>query len=100
MIQYNIDAEKELEKLLNRELGIIDFDNPEFLKGDYTIAKIKTFFRAKQLMSRYGKQTVNPNFYGKIEISQNNKPIKYLTEEEFKAGNPGYVIGNYKIGKI
>lgn len=40
--------------------------------------------------SQYANKMVNHKFYGKVTIE--NKPIKYLTDEEFRAGKSGYIL--------
>lgn len=78
----------------------------ELGKGDWTIDDIRnhfaflkqhggrTFGMYKTVNARYANRTVNPAYYGKITI---NEPIKYLTQEEFRAGKPGYVLSNFRI---
>jgi hypothetical protein len=91
MIQYNIDAEKELVELLDREIleRIIHDFKPEIGVGDYTIKQIMGLFRRKQLMNRYGK----------FEISRSNGLFVTVTEEEYKAGKGGYMWHGFKIFK-
>lgn len=63
-------------------------------KGDFSMNDLKLHFtniKRKRLISRYGKTSVNFKYY----INIDGKEVKYLTEEEFKAGKPGYVLGNF-----
>lgn len=48
-------------------------------KGLYTIAQIKQHI---------------------LNSVSSKKQIEYLTKEQFEAGEPGYVLYNYKSGKI
>lgn len=60
---------------INRHFGGTDLTNPILLK--------------------YGEKKINPNYYSKL--SGEGKLIKYLTDEEFRAGKPGYVLANFII---
>lgn len=81
----------EMNAQIYREIlqTIIKEFKPEFGKGDYTIKQIKSVFRRKQLMNRYGEKSVNPKFYGRFEIAGSDGSIATLSKEEFKAGKPG-----------
>ena len=96
-----IDIDKtfdEMTREIDREIleTLISQFKPEFGKGEYTIKQIIRLFRRKQLMNRYGEKSINYNFYGTFEIAGSNGSILTLTTEEFRAGKPGYILGNFK----
>lgn len=77
-----------------KELGVGNWSVSEirkhflFLKehGGRTFGMYNTV--NENIMSRYANIKVNPAFYGKVEVH-------YLTDEEFKAGKPGYVLAPF-----
>ncbi len=85
-MKVTLDAVKLLQSIISRELGEFETNDPEMVKGYYSIANIKEIFRKKQLLSRYGEQAINMEYY----------TIGYLTKEEFRAGKAGYFLVNYK----
>jgi hypothetical protein len=56
--------------------------------GEWSIDDLRGIF-VRIIQRRYANKKINPNYY--VEISVDNKPIKNLTDEEFKAGKPGYI---------
>jgi ABC-type transporter MlaC component len=68
----------------------IDWDDPEFFKGDYSIASFKKVFKTIQITKKFDKVISN----------YSNASIKFLSEEEYKAGKSGYVLGNFLIKDI
>jgi hypothetical protein len=67
-------------------------------KGDFSMNDLKmqfSFIKKRKLLNRYGETTINIEYY--FELSGDGKPIRFLTDEEFRAGKPGYVLGKFLI---
>jgi hypothetical protein len=79
-----VDSLEEMSKEIDREiLGRIIHDfKPEIGVGDYSIASFKKIFKSIQITKKFDKVISNYSF---------------LSKEEFKAGKPGYVLGNFLI---
>ena len=81
----------------------------ELTAGDWTIDDLRNIFSCirrhggrtfgvynlnPSIMTRYANRPVNAAYFGKVTVE--NRPIKYLTDEEFKAGKPGYILANFR----
>ena len=97
-MKVTLDAVKLLSSILSRELGEFETNDPEMVKGHYSIANIKEIFRRKQILSRYGKKMVISDYYTIVGNDPSTKT--YLTKEEFRAGKAGYFLVNYRHGQI